>query len=64
MLCPCCGKELTIKDNGIWSSLLCSKRILIYYYESCTLREITKDEWLVGKRAEAERVARDLERVR
>jgi len=48
--CPFCGSEATIKDNEKFSSLLCSCRILLFYYENCVNLEIKKEEYLDYKK--------------
>ena len=49
-ICPCCGTEGSIKDNDRFSSLLCNKRIVIYYYETGQSISITKGEYLDYKK--------------
>jgi hypothetical protein len=55
MLCPCCGVEMSIKD-GYWndgsprySSLMCLRRIILYYYDEGTHLEILKEEYVEYK---------------
>jgi len=49
-ICPCCGEEATIKDNDRFSSILCPKRIIIYYYDNCIDVEISKEEYIDYKK--------------
>lgn len=49
-LCPCCGGQWSVKDNDRFSSLLCDKKIIIYYYETGQNIVITKDEYLRYKK--------------
>jgi hypothetical protein len=63
VMCPLCGTEMTVKDNGVWSSCLCACRICIFYYESCSDLVVTKQEWLENKKREAERLSKKLETI-
>lgn len=44
--CPLCGSEATIKDTDRFSSLMCSCRIIIYYYDNAIDLEISKEDYL------------------
>lgn len=50
-ICPCCGYEASIKDNDRFSSIMCQKRIIIYYYDFCTNVEISKEDYLEYKKS-------------
>lgn len=50
MECPYCKSECSVKDNERFSSLLCSCRIIIFYYENCYDVEIKKEEYLAWKK--------------
>ena len=44
IICNKCREIYSIKDNGVYSSLLCRCKIIIYYYEYGNHLEITKEE--------------------
>lgn len=47
--CKDCKEEYSIKDNNVYSSLLCKCRIIIYYYALGNLVEIEKGEYVKWK---------------
>ena len=53
MKCPYCGGELSIKDTGVYSSILCPCRIIIYYYKECNNTLIKKEDYLKWKKKQA-----------
>jgi hypothetical protein len=57
--CPLCGSGATIKDNDRFCSLLCSCRILIFYYEGCIDVEIKKIDYDAYKKRQVQNGKRD-----
>lgn len=48
--CPLCGGDISIKDNGIYSSAMCNCRIIIWYYREGNHCEISKKSYLDYKK--------------
>lgn len=48
VLCNLCNNPFSIKDNDVYSSMLCRCRIILYYYDLGNNVEIKREEFIPG----------------